>query len=40
MTVLGLSTGEDDKPVAAAHRIFPSLYEIHQYFVAQGLSHK
>jgi len=40
MTVLGLSTGEDDKPVAAANRIFPSLYEIHQYFVAQGLSHK
>jgi len=40
MTVLGLSSGEDDKPVAAAHKIFASLDEIQKFFVSQNLSHK
>jgi len=40
MTVLGLSSGEDDKPVAAAHKIFASLDEIHEFFIAKDLSHK
>ena len=40
MTVLGLNTGENDKAVAAANRVFASLEEIHGYFVAQDLSHQ
>ena len=39
MTVLGLRTGEDDRAVAAANRVFASLDEIHEFFVAQDLSH-
>lgn len=39
MTVLGLRTGTNDKAVAAANRVFASLDEIHEFFVAQDLSH-
>lgn len=38
MTVLGLSAAEDDKSVAAAHKIFANLEEIHEFFVSQNLS--
>ncbi|MGB5255681.1 MAG: HAD-IA family hydrolase [Woeseiaceae bacterium] len=40
MTVLGLSAAEDHRSVAAADRIFASLEEIHEFFVAHKLSHK
>jgi len=39
MTVLGLRTGANDRAVAAANRVFASLDEIHEFFVAQDLSH-
>ena len=40
MTVLGLRTGANDRAVAAANRVFARLDEIHEFFVAQDLSHK
>ena len=40
MTVLGLSAAANDRAVAAANRVFASLDEIHEFFVAQDLSHK
>lgn len=40
MTVLGLSAADDDNSVAAAHKVFRSLDEIHEFFVSQDLSHK
>ena len=40
MKVIALSTTEDDQPLAAAHRIFGSLADIHEFFVARNLSHK
>ena len=39
MTVLGLSSSEGDKSVAAANRIFASLDEIQKFFASQNLSH-
>lgn len=39
MTVLGLRTGANDRAVAAANRVFESLDEIHEFFLAQDLSH-
>lgn len=38
MTVLGLRTGGNEGAVAAANRVFASLDEIHEFFVAQDLS--
>jgi len=38
MTVLALKSGVDDKSLAAAHRVFESLDEIHEFFVSQNLS--
>ena len=40
MTVLGLSAGANDRAVAADNRVCASLDEIHEFFVAQDLSHK
>ena len=40
MTVLGLSSAEGDKSVAAANKVFASLDEIHDFFVSQNLSRK
>ncbi|MGB5247436.1 MAG: HAD-IA family hydrolase, partial [Woeseia sp.] len=38
MTVLGLSSTAGSASLAAAHRIFESLHEIHEFFVTQNLS--
>ncbi len=38
MTVLALSTTADDRPLAAANRVFGSLDQIHEFFVSQDLS--
>jgi len=40
MTVLGLGAAKDDSSVAAANRVFARLDEVHEFFVAQDLSHK
>ncbi len=38
MTVLALDATSDDETLAAAHRIFRNLDEIHEFFVSQNLS--
>ena len=38
MTVLALSATDDARPVAAAHKVFASLAEIHDFLVSQDLA--
>ncbi len=40
MTVLALNTTADDRSLAAAHKVFGSLEEIHEFFISQNLSRK
>ena len=40
MTVLALNATVGEKPLAAAHKVFGNLHDIHEYLVSQNLAHE